>query len=184
MDPNIQPFPKFWQSLVPVLPCVSSLTSAVSLRNSNFTGVQKDVLTKLVLHPHENRVHMCFGRIEFAHSLPSTDHLFGQNYAHVFLTLFGSIFYWSLHLLLFSLDIWIRIKANMDNSQEFLKFWSRCLLFSEASTFKVNITALSTPIPAPIKESSQPLIYVWLMHCQQNSYLSSKSEIYVQLPTL
>lgn len=65
-----------------------------------------EVLTKLVLHSHENRVHVSFGGIEFAYSLPRADQFLGQDYTHILLPLFGSILYRPLHLFLFSLNIW------------------------------------------------------------------------------
>lgn len=65
-----------------------------------------EVLTKLVLHSHENRVHVSFGGIEFAYSLPRADQFLGQDHTHILLPLFGSILYRPLHLFLFSLNIW------------------------------------------------------------------------------
>lgn len=64
------------------------------------------VLTKLVLHPHENRVHVSFGCVEFAHGLPRADQFLCQDHTRVFLTLFGSILYRPFHLFLLSLNIW------------------------------------------------------------------------------
>lgn len=74
------------------------------------------VLTKLVLHAHENRVHVSFGCIEFAYGPPRADQLLCQDHTHISLILFGSILYWPLHFLLFPLDIWsTKITANMTN---------------------------------------------------------------------
>lgn len=89
----------------------SDIISRARGEESLHSGSQ--VLTQLVLHPHEDRVHVSFGRVEFAHGLSRADQLLRQDHTHVSLTLFGSILYRPLHLLLFPLDIW-----NTENHSE------------------------------------------------------------------
>lgn len=70
-------------------------------------------LTQLIFHAHLHRVKLCLGGINFVHSFSWSYYFFSQNYTHIFVALFCSIFKRSCCFLFFSLNGCNKCESNI-----------------------------------------------------------------------